>query len=185
MEIEKWLAQIDRNTQVFTETFGRLDNDQLNWKPLPHIWSIAQNIEHLITVNRSYRPPIVGIRQGTYEVPFTGKVGFLVRFFGKMILNSVKPDNVKKIKTFPVWEPTSSSLPSNILQQFTESQLELKELVETSLDLLESGAVISSPANRYIVYKVETAFDIITTHQLRHFEQAKEVWNQFQQTNTK
>jgi hypothetical protein len=40
---------------------------------------------------------------------------------------------------------------------------------------LEKGTVISSPANKYIVYKLETAFDIIVAHEERHLEQAKEV----------
>jgi len=42
-------------------------------------------------------------------------------------------------------------------------------------DLLDKGTIISSPANKNIVYKLEMAFDIITTHEQRHFEQAKEV----------
>ena len=42
-------------------------------------------------------------------------------------------------------------------------------------DLLEKGTVISSPANKNIVYKLENAFDIITTHEQRHLEQAREV----------
>jgi hypothetical protein len=35
--------------------------------------------------------------------------------------------------------------------------------------------VISSPANKNIVYKLETAFDIIVSHEQRHLEQAKEI----------
>lgn len=48
-------------------------------------------------------------------------------------------------------------------------------MIKNSEDLLVNGIVISSPANKNIVYKLETAFNIIVTHEQRHFEQAKEV----------
>ncbi len=54
-------------------------------------------------------------------------------------------------------------------------QSNLKELIESSKDLVEAGVVISSPANKNIVYKLEKAFDIIIIHEQRHLEQAKEV----------
>jgi hypothetical protein len=54
-------------------------------------------------------------------------------------------------------------------------QAELKSLIENSTDLVNRGEVISSPANKMIVYKLETAFEIIVTHELRHLEQAKEM----------
>ena len=38
------------------------------------------------------------------------------------------------------------------------------------------GHARTAKANKNIVYKLETAFDIIVTHEERHFEQAKEVW---------
>ena len=41
--------------------------------------------------------------------------------------------------------------------------------------MLGKGVVISSPANKNIVYKLETALDIITTHEKRHFEQARRI----------
>lgn len=79
------------------------------------------------------------------------------------------------MKTFPMWEPTRSNLQEDIWSRFEGSQMELKQMIQSCSDLLESGTVISSPANKNIVYKLETAFDIIVSHELRHFEQASEV----------
>lgn len=81
------------------------------------------------------------------------------------------------MKTFRIWEP-AVSVSENILQQFEKHQNELKQQIALSEKLVESGAVISSPVNRNIVYKLETAFDIIVAHEQRHFEQAKEVLQQ-------
>lgn len=81
------------------------------------------------------------------------------------------------MKTFPIWEPAKSDIKPDIWERFEQQQTDLKKLIQSSSDLLDNGLVISSPVNRNIVYKLETAFDIIVSHELRHFEQSKEVEN--------
>lgn len=157
------------------ESFGSLSEKQLNWKPDSQTWSIAQNIDHLIVVNETYYPVLASLKEGTYKTPFIAKLGFIVSFFGKTILNAVKQDRKRKMKTFPVWEPTDSQVKGEILQRFKIHQDELKRQIETMKELVEKGAVISSPASKNIVYKLETAFDIIVSHEQRHLEQAKEI----------
>lgn len=51
----------------------------------------------------------------------------------------------------------------------------LKQKIEDAKELIENGTIIASPANRNIVYKLETAFDIIISHEQRQLEQAKEI----------
>jgi len=172
-----WIEAIDTTTRNFQDSFGKLNADQLNWKPAADKWSIAQNMDHLIVINSSYFPIIDSLKKGTYKAPFLGKVGVLVSFFGKMILNSVYPDRRRKMNTFPIWEPTKSEIPTGIMDRFVAHQAKLKKVIEDSQDLLKKGVVISSPANRNIVYKLEKAFDIIVTHEQRHLEQAKEVFH--------
>jgi len=175
MNTDKWTIKIDEITKDFQETFGMLTIDQLNRKPNEQTWSIAQNIDHLIVINESYKPVIASIRQGTYQLPFIARIRFMVNFLGKMVLGAVTPDRRKKMKTFPIWEPTKGQLKLDILDRFVKHQIELKAMIIGCKDLLENGAVISSPANKNIVYKLETAFDIIVTHETRHLEQAKEI----------
>ena len=174
--MENWREQIDKNTQSYIETFGELSIEQLNWKPNSETWSIAQNIDHLIVINKTYFPVIESIRKGTYKTPFLGKLEFVVSFFGKMILKSVQPDRKKKMKTFPIWEPLKSEIPIGILDRFKEHQSELIIMIENSKELVEKGTIISSPANKNIVYKLRTAFEIIVAHEQRHFEQSKETF---------
>lgn len=173
----KWLSEIDIVTQTFKDKFGHLSEQELNWKPNPQTWSIAQNIDHIIVVNETYFPVLTSLKEGMYKTPFIAKLGFMVSFLGKIVLNAVKPDRKKKMKTFPVWEPTLSQVKSDIFQRFERHQNELKRQIETSKELIEKGAIISSPAKRNIVYKLETAFDIIVSHEQRHLEQASEILN--------
>ena len=176
--IENWLSRVDKVTSHVKMEFGNLSPEKLNFKPNPKTWSIAQNLDHLIVINKSYYPIIESIRQKKYTLPLTGRLGFLVKLFGNTILKSVQPDRKSKMKTFKIWEPTQSDLPGNIIEQFSVHQEELKKLIAGSEDLMDAGTIISSPAKRSITYKLEMAFEIIVTHEERHLNQAREVMGQ-------
>jgi len=169
------ITQIDQITKKFVNSFAPLNGEQLNWKPGSGTWSIAQNIEHLIIVNESYYPVIESIRHIDYTPPFISKLNFIVSLFGKIILKSVSPERHRKTKTFPIWEPAVSEISPDILKRFENHQEALKKIVTNSIDLISNGIIISSPANKNVVYKLETAFEIIVNHEQRHYNQAKEV----------
>jgi hypothetical protein len=175
MNTQKWTDEIDKITALFRQRFGALNNEQLNFKPAPSVWSIAQNIDHLRVINETYYPVIRQVRDNTYKYHWMSRFGFMVNFIGKTVLNSVGPDRRKKMKTFPIWEPSQSRIEGDILENFEKHQQQLKEFIVSCSDLLDKGLVISSPANKAIVYKLETAFDIIVTHEARHLEQATEM----------
>lgn len=90
-----------------------------------------------------------------------------------MILKSVRPENIKRTKTFLIWKPSESNNSEDILIKFFEHQVKLEQKIIDSEDLLKQNAVISSPANPKIVYKLDAAFKIILAHEERHFQQAK------------
>ena len=173
--MKNWTSTLgDISRQTLTE-FGSLTSEQLNWKPNSNTWSIAQNLDHLIVVNETYYPVLASLKTGTYKPPFVAKIGFMVSFLGKTVLKAVQPDRKKKMKTFPIWEPTTSNVNGDILKRFQDHQNELIQKIEGARELVEKRVVISSPANKNIVYKLETAFDIIVSHEQRHLEQAKEI----------
>jgi hypothetical protein len=170
-----WINEIDDVTRNIKQNFLHLNNEQLNWQPNAKTWSIAQNLEHLIVVNETYYPVLTALKVGTYKTPFIAKINFIVSFLGAEVLKAVQPDRKRKMKTFPIWEPGKIKTDEDILKRFEIHQNELKQKIANAKELVEKGIVISSPANRNIVYKLETAFDIIVRHEQRHLEQAKEV----------
>lgn len=175
MKIEEWCGRIDQITREFVSEFGHLNAEDLNWKPSPDVWSIAQNMHHLIVINETYYPVLKSVRDRTYQMPWIGKIGFMVRWMERVILQSVQPDRRKKMKTFPLWQPSSSAFGREIIAQFHAHQEGLKKLISESDDLLQQGTLISSPANKNIIYRLEMAFEIIITHEQRHLEQAREL----------
>lgn len=174
--MKDWAIEIDRLTGKFLNSFSPLSEEELNWKPSAETWSIAENMEHLIILNESYFPIFDRLHKGNYKLPFVARFGFVVKFFGNLILKSVEPDRNKKMKTFPIWEPKKSNFPKEILNRFEAHQQKLKEEFLKVQEHTKENAVISSPANKNIVYKLETAFEILTTHEERHYNQANEVY---------
>ncbi len=174
-KIQNWHQRIDETTASFNASFGPLTERQLNWKPAPGVWSVAENMEHLIVVNESYYPVIEEYRKEYFRLPFTAKIGFIPKLLGSFILKSVQPDRRKKVKTFPIWEPARSKISENIIGLFLEHQEKLKIFIKDNSDLVEKDIIIYSPANKNIVYPLTAAFEIIVTHEMRHYNQAREV----------
>jgi len=125
--MKHWINQIDKTTADFSSLFGSLTKEQLNWKPNPTTWSIAQNIDHLIVINQSYFPLLADLKAGKFKRPFIARFGFIVSFLGKTVLNAVKPETKKKIKTFAIWEPSESKIAGDIVTQFSKHQDQLKQ----------------------------------------------------------
>lgn len=168
-------AQLDQITQAFITAFGSLTPKELNWKPNADTWSIAQNLDHIMVVNESYYPTFEALKAHQFKAPWLSRIGFFVSWIGKLVLDATQPDRRKKMKTFPLWEPHSSQMSADILEKFEQHQQTLGQKMEELKAWAEKGTVISSPANKNVVYKLDTAFDIIIAHEYRHLEQAKEV----------
>jgi len=175
-KIKAWKDTIEQTTQAFLSTFGHLSDDQLTFKPDASTWSIAENLQHLIVINRSYFPIFQQLLDGKYVKPFIGNINFLTNALGNMILKSVSPANPKKLKTIPIWSPgkyQTEGTEKDLLSRFKTHQEQLANWIDKLAPFIEKGQVIHSPANRLIAYRLETALDIITQHEIRHYQQAK------------
>lgn len=155
--------------------FKSFDEQIFNVRPGAEAWSIAQIVDHLIRINRSYYQTFEALNSGTYQVPIHGNLGFLARAMGSMILKSVEPNRIKKMKTFAVWEPSQSNLPYSIISTFEAEQETLKNWMRRMEEGSMLNRAIASPASRVVVYPLTAAFEIIVTHEERHLQQALEV----------
>ena len=174
-KITDWTNRIAQNSQDFRAAFGSLSHQELNWKPDASVWSIGQNIDHLIKINSSYFPVFEQLKNSSIKLPFTARLGFMNNFLGNFILKSVRPETRKKIKTLAVWEPIEGTIPVDILEQFEQNQQELTAIIKESEQYLDKRSVIYSPANKKITYTLEKAFEILTVHERRHLQQAQKV----------
>jgi hypothetical protein len=175
IKVVQWKNDLDEITHAFTARFSTLSEADLNWKPNATLWSIAQIIDHLCVINSTYFPVFELVRQGKHPLPWHAHWPWLVRNMGAFILKSVKPETQQKIKTLPLWQPAQSNMSAAVFTNFQQHQAELKKQMEACTDLIDQGVVLSSPGNRSIVYTLETAFEIMVTHEKRHLLQAQQL----------
>lgn len=96
MEVNALISEIKTLTILIKKEFVPLSEEQLNLKPTPDTWSIAQVLDHLIVTNTSYFPVIANVAKNENHLPWYSGIKIVPLFFGKILLKAVHPDNRKK-----------------------------------------------------------------------------------------
>jgi len=124
-------------------TFGSLSAEQLNWKPSPKSWSIAQCFDHLITTHSLYFPLFERLASGNTKQTFWESYSPLSGFFGRYLIQSLRPENVKPIKTTSKAQPSSSEIGGDIIERYREHQSQMIDAIRripANLDLSKRRA---------------------------------------------
>ncbi|HZJ10320.1 MAG TPA: DinB family protein [Trueperaceae bacterium] len=66
--------------------FDRLSGEQLNWRPAPDRWSVAQCLEHLITIQSLYQPLLRRLAEADYSPTWWERYSPLSRLFGSLTI---------------------------------------------------------------------------------------------------
>lgn len=165
-------AKVSQETE---KSFGNLTTYQLNLKPTPGRWSIAQCLHHLIVSNETYYIPLQIIIDGKHRNSFFQSIGFISRFFGSYLIKETGPVTSKPMKNPPVFAPSGSDLPGTIVTDFLKHQQQLSALV-LQLDKTDlNNTIISSPALGIITYSLKDMLTILAGHEMRHLAQAKRI----------
>lgn len=174
-EISALVRQADSIAKNVEKVFGGLNAAQLNWKPNEKSWSIAQCLEHLIVTNKLEFPAVENALKENYKNPFWSRIPFLSDVCGKTAIRLFKPQNPRKFKAPKSFQPSNSEFSETIVPDFVAHQRELVEIFERSghLDLRKTKIV--SPVSNFITYSLSDAFQVLTVHEQRHFQQAERV----------
>ncbi|MGB0983142.1 MAG: DinB family protein [Saprospiraceae bacterium] len=167
-EITKVIAQSKTD-------FLHLEHHQLNWKPNPESWSVGQCLDHLVQSADAYEPLFKELINKNQRANFWRNIPFLPSLFGKTILKAVGPFREKKSKTFSVFEPTQSNVSTNILNKLEERLLIFSGLANQLTGFPLEKTIVTSPVAKLVNYSLLDALNIVTVHNYRHFNQAKEV----------
>jgi DinB superfamily len=174
--LEDLLHEVSLITKKVEAEFGRLDAGQLNWKPSPDQWSIAQCLDHLIRANGEYFPLLEGVAQGTRKRSFMEKLPVLPGFFGNLMLKAMDPANQKKLRSPAPFRPGASQLPGSIVADFVQHQQQLIRLIRATDNVDHEKTIVSSPISGLITFRLRDTIRIIVVHEERHFMQAKRLF---------
>jgi len=155
--------------------FGRLSGEQVNWKPREGEWSIGQCFDHLVISNRPYVQIFEEILAGRRRQRIWERMPLLPRLFGRLLINTLRPDSGRRAKARPAFDPSSSHIAPAIIATFLEQQERLLRLMEASRGLDLDGITITSPVLRFVTYSLMDACRIIVVHEQNHVVQATQV----------
>lgn len=174
-ELAQLVDQLQRVSQETEHSFGNLTPEQLNWKPSANEWSIAQCFEHLIVSNAGYLPLIEKIARGEHQPSLKERVPVLPRFFGTMVLKAVQPQGKRKFKAGRGFQPSTSSISSDIIPRFITQQAQLADRMRSTEHLDLGNIIVTSPVASFVTYSLLSAYRIVVAHEQRHLAQAKRV----------
>jgi hypothetical protein len=154
--------------------FAGLDATQLNWKPAPERWSVAQCLDHLVTSNDLMLRAADEARRDPHRTLWQ-RLPVLPGFFGRLLIRSLTPEATRKLTAPPAARPSASAIDRAILARYLDQQQKIAGHMRTLDEAEQSRAIMTSPFIRAVTYSVLDAYRILAAHNRRHVEQARRV----------
>jgi DinB family protein len=170
--IEEALEQIARDA---TTTFGDLDARQLNWRPDPARWSVAQCFEHLLVANELMFRAVEAALDPAEPRTIWQRLPVLPRLLGRMLIRSQAPGATRRFTASSKATPASSDIPPDVVSRFVEQHLQAVSRIQTLDEREATRAILTSPFVHVITYSVLDGWRLVAAHDRRHFEQARRV----------
>jgi hypothetical protein len=143
-----WAEVLDEADAIATDAntlFGHLNAQQINWKPSTDQWSVAQCLEHLITINRAYYPQFDQIIKGEKKTTLWQRIPVLPSLFGRMMVKALSPNFNHKFKAPEIARPSTSAIDPQIVNRFVEHQRELMAKFRAMERLDLAKIIVTSP----------------------------------------
>jgi hypothetical protein len=171
LEVTRELEGLARDVE---STFGRLDAQQLNWKPDATRWSVAQCFEHLLIADRlMLQSAEDALRAGPRNL--WQRVPLLPRLWGRMLIKSQSPNATRRFRAPERARPTASKIAADIIKRFVEHRRTSAEWMRALREPDAARAIMLSPFISVATYSVLDGCRLIVAHDRRHFEQAQRV----------
>lgn len=174
--LEHALVMLEQVERQVRDELCPLNREQLNWKPGTKAWSVAECLDHLAVTNAAYFQVFEDLKNNRLRTGWWAFIPGWTRLGGRILLNTVEPDNGRKVKTFDMFRPSASDYTREITGDFLNSHARFVALIH-ELDGYEHHEKITvySPANRLVTLRLNDAINLLWKHEVRHVLQARRV----------
>jgi len=152
--------------------FFNISLEQLNWKPSPGAWSIAQCLDHLIVSHNSYFPDLKKISAGTYKMNFWEKYSPFSAAWGRILKDQLQEQVRRKMRAPKIIQPSSSKLNIELLEDYYKNLDIFLEYISICKNIDIDKIIINSPTISIVTYSLRDAFQFLIQHEHRHINQA-------------
>ena len=174
--LETIVVAAEENSAAARELFSGLSSAQLNWKPAPEKWSIAQCLEHLSVASREFEGYFSdALVRGRKKWPVSTGPAYRPSFMGGWLIKLVHPETGRNLTAPKIFRPAESSKIDEPLEKFLKQQERFIEFVRATNGVDYNKTKLRSPVTPLMRYSLADAFVVTVVHGRRHLAQARRV----------
>jgi len=152
--------------------FSNISLEQLNWKPAPGSWSIAQCLDHLIIADSAYFPDLKNITEGNFKMDLWEKYSPFTRLCGQLLKYRLQEQVKRKMIAPKKIQPQKSDTELDLIDKYLKNLDIFLALISNCKNVDIDKTIITSPTIRIVTYSLRDAFTFLFQHEHRHINQA-------------
>lgn len=170
------VTEAEESSNAARQLVAGLTEAQLNWKPTPEKWSIAQCLDHLtVTSGRFDTYFTATVARGRKKWPVSTGPPYRPSLIGGWLIKQVNPETGRNLPAPKVFRPSDSSTIHRPLESFIKQQERFLEFVREADGVDYNKTKLRSPVTPLMRYSLADAFVITVVHGQRHLAQARRV----------
>jgi len=174
-DLQEYQRQIEAVNEDARDLIEGLSEAQVNWRPTPAHWSIAECLDHLTVTNHELIERIEAAISDARSRSLTSRGPFRYGMIGNMIVRSMEPPVKMKFKAPKIFKPRPDQSLEAVTRDFFAVQDELQRLIKDANGINLARVKITSPVTKLMKLSLGQAFGLIATHERRHVWQARQV----------
>ena len=169
------VAEGEKNSAAARELVKDLTEEQLNWKPAPEKWSIAQCLDHLAVTSHEFDSYFTdALARGRRKWPVNSPQKYRPSFVGGWLIKQVEPVTGRNLPSPKVFRPCTSEI-RGALEKFLNQQERFLAFVRVTEGIDYNRTRLRSPVTPFMRYSLADAYVVTVVHGQRHLGQARRV----------
>jgi hypothetical protein len=175
-ELERHLQQLEMVKSDGRAVVTGLSDTQLNWRPEPGRWSVAECLAHLNQSLSKVLPAIDNAIDSGRSRGLLASGPFRYGLFARLMVASMEPPPRYRMRSPKIFRLAPAEYRSaSLLPQFLAVRDRLAERVRASDGLNLKRVIVTSPASRFFRMPLGAYLAFLLAHERRHVWQAREV----------
>ena len=170
------VSEAEKNSDAARAVTADLTEAQLNWKPSPEQWSIAQCLEHLAITSSEFDNYFsTALERARRKWPVASAPAYKPSLVGGWLARQVNPEGGRNFRAPKVFRPSDASSIHAPLELFLNQQVKFIDFVKQGAGIDYNRTRLRSPVTPLMRYSLADAFVITVLHGQRHLGQSRRV----------
>jgi hypothetical protein len=174
-ELEKILQEAAENERRLVALAKDLGEKQLDWRPEPGRWSIAEILIHLRLTNEACLPAVDRAIEDARRKKLYAKGPCRLGWMGRFFVWYVEPPPVIRLPAPAVLRPLVAEPAGEALPRLLDSRRHVLARLEAANGLDLERARFVSPFASFVKMSLLALFSVFTAHERRHLWQGENV----------